>query len=42
MFIWGAYRIGIPVQVYVIGTAIFVIAVAFVALSVVFQRRGAR
>jgi spermidine/putrescine transport system permease protein len=42
MFIWGAYRIGIPVQVYVIGTAIFVIAVAFVALSVVFQRRGTR
>lgn len=42
MFIWGAARIGIPVQVNVIGTAIFAIAVGLVALSVVFQRRGAR
>ncbi|MEX2183991.1 MAG: ABC transporter permease [Chloroflexota bacterium] len=42
MYIWGAARIGIPVQVNVIGTAIFVIAVGLVALSVVFQRRGNR
>jgi spermidine/putrescine transport system permease protein len=42
MYIWGAARIGIPVQVNVIGTAIFVIAVGLVALSVVFQRRGGR
>jgi spermidine/putrescine transport system permease protein len=42
MFIWGAARIGIPPQVNVIGTAIFVIAVALVASSVIFQRRGAR
>ncbi len=42
MYIWGAARIGIPVQVNVIGTAIFVIAVALVAMSVVFQRRGDR
>jgi spermidine/putrescine transport system permease protein len=42
MYIWGAARIGIPVQVNVIGTAIFAIAVGLVALSVVFQRRGAR
>jgi len=42
MYIWGAARIGIPVQVNVIGTAIFLIAVGLVALSVVFQRRGAR
>ncbi len=40
MFIWGAARIGIPVQVNVIGTAIFAIAVLLVALSVVFQRRS--
>jgi spermidine/putrescine transport system permease protein len=42
MFIWGAARIGIPVQVNVIGTAIFLAAVSLVALSVVFQRRGDR
>lgn len=42
MYIWGAARIGVPVQVNVIGTAIFVAAVGLVALSVVFQRRGAR
>jgi len=41
MFIWGAYRIGIPVQVYVIGTAIFVIAVGLVLLSVIMGRRRA-
>lgn len=40
MYIWGAARIGIPVQVNVIGTAIFAIAVILVALSVVFQRRS--
>jgi len=42
MFVWGAARIGIPVQVNVIGTAIFVIAVGLVALSVIFQRRRER
>jgi spermidine/putrescine transport system permease protein len=42
MYIWGAARIGVPAQVNVIGTAIFVAAVGLVALSVVFQRRGAR
>jgi spermidine/putrescine transport system permease protein len=42
MFIWGAQRIGIPVQVNVIGTAIFVIAVGFVAISTFFQSRTAR
>ncbi len=42
MYIWGAARIGIPVQVNVIGTLIFLIAVGFVAMSVVFQRRGSR
>jgi spermidine/putrescine transport system permease protein len=42
MFIWGAYRIGIPPQVNVIGTLIFLVAVGLVALSVVFQRRSSR
>jgi spermidine/putrescine transport system permease protein len=42
MFIWGAARIGIPPQVNVIGTAIFVIAVGLVAASTLLQRRGAR
>jgi spermidine/putrescine transport system permease protein len=38
MFIWGAARIGIPVQVNVIGTIIFVVAVGLVAGSTFFQR----
>ena len=42
MYIWGAARIGIPVQVNVIGTAIFAAAVGLVALSVIVQRRNAR
>jgi spermidine/putrescine transport system permease protein len=42
MFIWGAARIGIPPQVNVIGTAIFLIAVGLVAMSTIFQRRGDR
>jgi spermidine/putrescine transport system permease protein len=42
MFIWGAQRIGIPVQVNVIGTLIFVVAVGFVAISTLLQSRGAR
>ncbi|HTK44035.1 MAG TPA: ABC transporter permease [Patescibacteria group bacterium] len=41
MYIWGAARIGIPVQVNVIGTIIFVAAVGLVALSTVVQRRQA-
>jgi spermidine/putrescine transport system permease protein len=39
MFIWGSARIGVPVQVNVIGTMIFVIGILFVLLSVLFQRR---
>jgi len=39
MFIWGSARIGVPVQVNVIGTMIFLIGILFVALSVLFQRR---
>jgi spermidine/putrescine transport system permease protein len=39
IFIWGASRIGIPPQVNVIGTAIFLIAVGFVAITTLLQRR---
>ncbi|HXG40302.1 MAG TPA: ABC transporter permease [Candidatus Limnocylindrales bacterium] len=39
IYIWGAARIGIPVQVNVIGTAMFVIAVGFVALTTYLQSR---
>jgi spermidine/putrescine transport system permease protein len=39
MYIWGAARIGIPVQVNVIATAIFLAAVTLVLLSILFQRR---
>ncbi len=39
IFIWGAARIGIPPQVNVIGTAIFLIAVGFVAITTLLQRR---
>jgi spermidine/putrescine transport system permease protein len=39
LFVWGAARIGAPPQVNVIGTAIFVVALAAMLVNVVFQRR---
>jgi spermidine/putrescine transport system permease protein len=42
IFIWGSARIGVPVQVNVIGTAFFLIAVGFVALTTILQSRAAR
>ncbi len=39
MYIYGSYRVGVPVQVNVIGTIIFVTAVGAVVLSTVLQRR---
>ncbi len=39
MFIYGSYRIGVPVQVNVIGTIIFLTAVGAVVLSTLLQRR---
>ena len=39
MFIYGSYRVGVPVQVNVIGTIIFLTAVGAVILSTVLQRR---
>ncbi|MEJ7749036.1 MAG: ABC transporter permease [Candidatus Limnocylindrales bacterium] len=40
IFIWGSARVGVPVQVNVIGTAFFLIAVGLVALSTVVQWRA--
>jgi spermidine/putrescine transport system permease protein len=42
MFIWGAQRIGIPVQVNVIGTLIFLVAVLSVGLTTLAGRRSSR
>ncbi len=42
MYIYAKYRIGIPVQVNVIGTVIFLVAVGFVLLTTVFGRRRHR
>jgi len=41
LFVWGSARIGAPAQVNVIGTAIFIIALAAMLFSIVIQiRRG--
>jgi spermidine/putrescine transport system permease protein len=41
LFVWGAARVGAPPQVNVIGTAIFVLALAAMAINIVLQiRRG--
>lgn len=42
IFIWGSARVGVPVQVNVIGTAFFLIAVGFVAVSTILQTRANR
>ncbi len=42
IYIWGSARVGVPVQVNVIGTAFFLIAVGFVALTTVLQGRANR
>ncbi len=39
MYIYGSYRVGVPVQVNVIGTIIFLTAVGAVVLSTILQRR---
>jgi len=39
MYIYGSYRVGVPVQVNVIGTIIFLTAVGAVLASTVLQRR---
>lgn len=42
IFIWGSARVGVPVQVNVIGTAFFLLAVGFVAVSTYLQSRANR
>lgn len=39
MYIYGSYRVGVPVQVNVIGTIIFLTAVGAVVISTILQRR---
>ncbi|MDQ4082553.1 MAG: ABC transporter permease [Actinomycetota bacterium] len=42
LFVWGAARVAVPPQVNVIGTMIFIAAVALMAANVVLQRRRDR
>ena len=42
LYIYGAQKTGVPVQVNVIGSAIFLTAVALVLVSTVLQRRSNR
>jgi spermidine/putrescine transport system permease protein len=42
LFVWGAARVGAPPQVNVIGTAIFVLALAAMAANILIQSRRAR
>jgi spermidine/putrescine transport system permease protein len=42
LFVWGAARVGAPPQVNVIGTAIFVLALAAMAGNILIQSRRAR
>jgi spermidine/putrescine transport system permease protein len=39
LFVWGAARVGAPPQVNVIGTAIFVVALALMLANILIQRR---
>ena len=42
IYVWGAARVGVPPQVNVIGTLIFVIALAVMLVNVAFQTRRQR
>jgi spermidine/putrescine transport system permease protein len=42
LFVWGAARVGAPPQVNVIGTAIFVLALAAMAANILIQSRRAK
>jgi spermidine/putrescine transport system permease protein len=42
LFVWGAARVGAPPQVNVIGTAIFVIALAAMAANILIQARRSK
>jgi spermidine/putrescine transport system permease protein len=39
LFVWGAAQRGVPPQVNVMGTAIFVVALSFMVVNVLLQRR---
>ena len=39
LFVWGAARVATPPQINVIGSAIFLIAVALMLVNIVYQRR---
>ena len=41
LWVYGASKLGIPPEVNVLGTLIFVVALAFIAVQVWGQRRGA-
>jgi spermidine/putrescine transport system permease protein len=42
IFVWGAARVGVPPQVNVIGTLIFLVAIALMLVNVLFQYRRER
>jgi spermidine/putrescine transport system permease protein len=42
VFVWGAARVGAPPQVNVIGSAIFVLALAAMAANILIQSRRGR
>ncbi|KMS70977.1 ABC transporter permease, partial [Streptomyces leeuwenhoekii] len=42
MFVWGSAQRGTPVQINVIGTAMFVVAVLFVLVSMALSNRRTR
>jgi spermidine/putrescine transport system permease protein len=42
LFVWGSARVGAPPQVNVLGTAIFVLALAAAVLNVLLQNRRAK
>jgi spermidine/putrescine transport system permease protein len=42
LFVWGAARVAVPAQINVIGTAIFLIAIAGMLVNILWQNRRAR
>jgi spermidine/putrescine transport system permease protein len=42
LWVWSAVKVGIPPQVFVLGTLIFLVGIAFAAINVVLQGRGLR
>jgi spermidine/putrescine transport system permease protein len=42
LWVWGAVKVGIPPQVFVLGTMIFVVGIGFAVLNLVWQFRKDR